>query len=112
MSDTSTGASEKKVIHQFTVSRCATTFDPLEAIADATRQAQGEQVVGAMMDPKDEDALNFYYEADHCGGDVHVDLSVWGTDEELVHSAARTLHNRYDGHAEPQEIVEEIEVSA
>ena len=112
MSESNTGASGKKIIHQFTVSRCATSFDPLEIIEGATRQAQAEQVVGSLMDPADEDALNFYYEADHCGGDVAVDLSIWGTSGELVHSAARMLHNRYEGHPQPQQIIEELEVSA
>ena len=105
-------AENKKTIHQFTISRCATVFDPLEVIAGASRQAQAEQVVGALKDPADEEALNFYYEADHCGAEVYVDLAVWGTNEELVHAAARTLHNRYEGHSEPQQIVEELEVSA
>lgn len=112
MSVNKAGKTEKKVIHRFTVSRCATTFDPLEAIAGATRQAQAEQVVGTLMDPADEEALNFYYEDDHCGAEVYVDVLVWGTDEEKVHLAARTLHNRYDGHAEPQQIIEELEVGA
>ena len=111
MSTENGSANHKKTIHQFTVSRCATTLDPLEVIAGASRQAQAEQVVGTLMDPADEEALNFYYEDDHCGAEVHVDLIVWGTDEDHVHAAARTLHNRYEGHAEPQEIVEELEVS-
>lgn len=110
MSDTSTGAS--KIIYQFTVSRDATTYDPLEAIAGATRQAQAEQVVGGLASRDDEDALAYYYEADRCSNATYVDLIVWGTDENLVHAAARTLHNRYEGHAEPQEIIEEMEVSA
>lgn len=104
---------QKKTIHQFTVSRCATTFDPLEVIAGASRQAQAEQVVGGFAaSVDDKDALSYYYEDDHCGPEVYVDLIVWGTDEELVHAAARALHNRYEGHAEPQEIIEELEVKA
>lgn len=105
-------SSEKKTIHQFTISRCATTFDPLEVIAGAARQAQAEQVVGGLASRDDEDALAYYYETDRCSNATYVDLTVWGTDEALVHLAARTLHNRYDGHAEPQQIIEEMEVSA
>lgn len=76
MSSERARGNEKETIHQFTVSRYATVFDPLEVVASATRQAQDEQVVGMLMDPADKDALNFCYEADHCGAEVYVDLTV------------------------------------
>ena len=77
MSGEGAGAEHKKTIYRFTISRCATTFDPLEVIAGAARQAQAEQVVATLMDPADEETLNFYYEDDHCGAEVYVDLCVW-----------------------------------
>lgn len=105
----------RRTIHRFTVSRCATTLDPLEVVADATRQAQAEQVVGMLKSRDgmyDRDALDYYYENDRCSGEAYVDLIVWGADRLHVHTAALTLHGRYEGHPEPQDILEEVEVSA
>lgn len=87
-------------VYRFTITR-PNSLDPLEVIADATRQAQAEGLAREAINPGSPDSLSCNYEAD--GTDAV--LVVEGTEEAPVADIAGLMNTRY-GHPEPK--VEEI----
>lgn len=94
-----------RTIYSFTITR-ANSLDPLEVIADATRQAQAEGLVKEKHNPHSPDSLSFDYNLD--GEDF--DLVVWGAEEVPVQHVASQMNTRY-GHPEPK-VVESVEGNA
>jgi hypothetical protein len=93
-----------RTIYRFAITR-PNSLDPLEVIADATRQAQAEGLAREAINPGSPDSLSCHYEVD---GTTAV-LVVEGTEEAPVADIAGLMNTRY-GHPEPkvEEVTEEI----
>lgn len=84
-----------RTLYRFKVVR-ANSLDPLEVIADATRQAQAESLVREKQNPDNPDSLSSRYEIN--GTDV--ELVVEGEEAPVAHVASQ-MNTRY-GHPEPK----------